>query len=172
MSSYNFNQHKHNYAVWTAARAAQRGFTTTKNIKFAIEISGLQKFAESESGTTNEEFEIFHKMCCNKIKASLDEKLPVKTTYGRAAKIIAIYLKTSVVIANQATCARSKIIHPPIDDILLRNLSLKKELTQIKNKRWTLLSESEYWDLVNKIKSVVHLFDWTLEEFWSPEIEK
>ena len=172
MATYNFNQHRHNYSVWTAARASQRGFTTTKNIKGAIDNCDLQNFSESNFDLTHEEFEAFHRKCCRQIIAWLDKDMPGKTTYGRAAKIVAIYLKTSIIIVNKADCSRSKIIHPPIDNILLTNLSTKINLLAIKNKRWTLLTEEEYWQLVSTIKSAVNSFDWTLEEYWKPEFEK
>jgi hypothetical protein len=171
MSPYNFDQHRHNYSVWTAARAAQRGFTTTKNIKAAIDNSDLRTFAESDTALTADDFEIFHRKCCRQIIERLDKELPGKTTYGRAAKIIAIYLKTSVIIANKAVCSRSNIIHPPIDNILLSNLTAKVKLPAIRNKRWTLLSEEGYWQLVSTIRSALKSFNWTLEEYWNPEID-
>ena len=44
--SYTFIDHLHNYSVWTAARAVQRGYTTTKNISAAIDKTELSKLAE------------------------------------------------------------------------------------------------------------------------------
>lgn len=43
--TYTFEDHLHNFAVWTSARAVQRGFTTTKNIKEVIEQTQLRAFA-------------------------------------------------------------------------------------------------------------------------------
>jgi hypothetical protein len=36
-SQYTIDIHRHNFAVWAAARAAQRGFTTVENLKAALE---------------------------------------------------------------------------------------------------------------------------------------
>ncbi|MBK6447178.1 MAG: hypothetical protein IPF81_18330 [Bacteroidetes bacterium] len=40
--NYSFAEHVHRFAVWTAARAVQRNFTTTENIRKAIEQTELQ----------------------------------------------------------------------------------------------------------------------------------
>jgi hypothetical protein len=45
IDNYTFNDHRHNYAVWTAARAVSRNFTSTANVKLAIEACGLRHFA-------------------------------------------------------------------------------------------------------------------------------
>jgi hypothetical protein len=64
MPLYHFNDLRHNYAVWTAARAVQRGFTvTTAMVREAIEVSGLREFAEDEKSCSHADFEMFHLMC-------------------------------------------------------------------------------------------------------------
>jgi hypothetical protein len=42
MASYDFSEHIHRYAVWTAARAVQRGFAKTATIWSAIDTIGLK----------------------------------------------------------------------------------------------------------------------------------
>lgn len=169
MPAYSFSQHRHNYAVWTAARAVQRSLTTTANIKKAIEESVLRDFSESENAITETEFQTFHRKCANQIIMSLNRMGVTNTTYGRAAKIISIYLKTAVILPNSGTCKRSSIIHPPIDSILLKNLSVAAGNKSILAVPWTLLDESGYWSLVLQIKSLPKAFNWTLEEYWRPE---
>jgi hypothetical protein len=166
MTTYTFQEHCHNYSVWTSARAVQRSFTTTANIKRAIERSSLRRFAETDSAISESEFEAFHRKCSNEIIQSLRDQAVDKVSYGRAAKIIAIYLKTSVIVANTGNDKRSLIIHPPIDSILLKNLSdeiLPKKITVTP---WTLLDEDGYWSLVSQIKALPKAFNWTLEEHW------
>jgi hypothetical protein len=169
MSTYTFNQHRHNYSVWTAARAVQRAFTSTANIRRAIEDSSLRRFSETESDISEDEFEAFHRKCSNEIITSLISQSVKNVSYGRAAKIIAIYLKTSVVIASQSNDKRSLIIHPPIDSILLKNLSIQILPQKITAKPWTQLDEAGYWSLVSQIMAVPKAFDWTLEEHWNLE---
>ena len=150
MEDYPFNEHKHRYAVWTAARAVQRSFTTTANIKTAIEASGLRIFAESDKEITIEEFDELHTLWCNTL---INSFLPLKCSYGRAAKIVSIYLKTAVVIASSGSHPNCKIIHPPIDSILLTGLSKLDGLKDLSLERWTTLNEKQYQNVVNTIKT-------------------
>jgi len=152
MRNYNFNQHRHNYAVWTASRAVQRGFTTTAIIKNAIENSGLRQFSEANLNYQLEDFKSFHKTTSRHLINSFKALGILVVNYGRAAKIIAIYLKTSIILCNKGKCSKSKIIHPPIDGILLRKMSKIKELHDLKFVRWTNLEEKDYWELVSKIE--------------------
>jgi hypothetical protein len=168
---YTFEEHLHNYAVWTAARAVQRAFTSTRNIKEAIEAADLRSFAESPVDLTEQEFEAFHREAANWIMDSLRTNLVANATYGRAAKIIAIYLKTAVILPSRGACTRSRIFHPPIDGILLNNLSADPENPNLVHRPWTQLSEHDYWNLVGQIKALKS-FDWTLEAYWHPEREK
>ena len=168
VGKYSFKQHLHNYSVWTAARAVQRGFTTTRNIKIAIEKSDLQQFCELNFCKDVAEFEGFHRKCANQIMETFDDLDVRNATYGRASKIIAIYLKTAIVIPSKGECILSEFIHPPIDNILLSNL--KKDNILSNYEPWTTLSESKYWELCKRIKGSVTNFNWTLEEYWRPEL--
>lgn len=171
MDIYNFGQHRHNYAVWTAARAVQRKFTTTANIKWAIERSALRQFSEETGECTEENFEIFHQSCAKEIIDSLEEK-GIKTSYGRAAKIIAIYLKTAVILCNKGECAKSRIIHPPIDSILLKSIAKDFiHLRRIGNIRWTGLDSEQYWRLINELKKYFQPLNWGVEKYWIPTNE-
>jgi hypothetical protein len=173
LKRYTFTEHLHNYAVWTAARAAQRGFTTTQNIKQAIEETQLQELAEGKLNiNTIEAYDEFHKKTCNKLieafqKMELKKDIKAKATFGRAAKIVAIYLKTAVVIRDSGKSQLSKIIHPPIDRILLTKLN--KNHKQIKVENWTQLSKDEYDTLWEEIKALpIHKNGyWEIEVFWN-----
>lgn len=169
MEDYPFNEHKHRYAVWTAARAVQRSFTTTANIKTAIEASGLRIFAESQNEVTIEEFDELHTLWCNTL---INSFLPLKCSYGRAAKIVSIYLKTAVVIASSGSHPNCKIIHPPIDSILLTGLSKLDGLKDLSLERWTTLNEKQYQNVVNTIKTHFGFFNWRIEKYWNPERAK
>jgi hypothetical protein len=50
---YTFTTHLRNYAVWTASRAAQRGFTKTEDIAAAINETELRKLAEGKLPNIN-----------------------------------------------------------------------------------------------------------------------
>lgn len=165
--NYNFQQHIHNYSVWTSARAVQRSFTKTVMIKHAIEESDLRCFSESLDECNQTYFDEFHRKCAKQIIESFG-KNNILCTYGRASKIIAIYLKTSIIIRHDDQNARSYYIHTPIDSILLKAIDKKFNLNEFKNIRWTTLDEASYWELIDKLKSKNLPINWTLEEYWSP----
>lgn len=48
-------------------------------------------------------------------KAKVEE-----ASFGRAAKLIAIYLKTTIVLSGAENTTLGRVIHPPIDSILLK----------------------------------------------------
>ena len=160
---YTINQHRHNFAVWTASRSVQRGFTTTKNITDAIKKSGLRDFVETYNGIEKDEFKDFHLKCAQKIIASLGKD---KCSYGIAAKIIAVYLKTSLVIYDKGKNCEN--IHPPLDRILLKNFEKYNKLKEYCYKPWTKLCQNAYWDLICLIESYEGEINWKLERYWKP----
>ena len=177
MENYTFSQHRHNFAIWTASRAAMRGLKEGKtiNVKKIIEISELQQFANDTLDYSSEEYDEFHSRCAQELIESFS-KLGCNVgtnnalSYGRAAKIIAIYLKTSIVFCSNGKCNKSKVIHPPIDETLLIQMSKDYEsLRDLKEIKWTNLDEKGYFNVVSQIKKHFVRFDWTLEEFWRPE---
>lgn len=168
---YTLDQHIHNYSVWTAARAVQRNFTTTANIKRAIEKTGLRSFALSNTIRDSEQFDSLHVIWSEQlVNAFVDMGAPM-CSYGRAAKIISIYLKTSVLLCNRAGCAASPVIHPPIDGILLKNLSEESGLEDLRSVRWTKLDKNQYWGLIERLRSHFGRIDWRLETYWTPELD-
>lgn len=172
--AYYYAEHTHNYAVWTAARASQRGFTTTKNIKTAIEKTQLKALLEGDLVIRNiEDFDAFHKRCCELIMNEIKEMGIESVTYGRAAKIVNIYIKTAIVIPNVHSDL-AHIVHPPIDRILLANLRQKKKI-EFNSISWTQFTEREYLSVIEKLRS--NGFGksapfWKVEAYWSPVDEK
>jgi hypothetical protein len=41
--SYELLEHRHRFAVWAAARAAQRGFTTVANLRDALQATDIRR---------------------------------------------------------------------------------------------------------------------------------
>lgn len=163
-----FNKYKHAYATWAAARAVQRAFTKTEIISKAINESRLREFAEDSKIYTQDDFDNFHKECAHKLINSFKKHNIEDVKYGRAAKIIAIYLKTSVIICSSGKCDKSKIIHPPIDSIVLKLIAKKHpDLESLKNETWTSFDENQYQNLVKKCRDYRINFDWTLEKDWN-----
>ncbi len=164
---FDFNEHKHRFAVWTAARSVQRSFTNNKNIKEAINFTSIKSFSESNEIISSDQFDELQKEWCKAIIKSLEEK-NISCSYGRASKIIAIYLKTSVILLNHGQGNKSQVIHPPIDRILLTNLSNNyHDLKSFNQKGWTNFEENDYWNLIENLKKKFGSFDWRLEEYWN-----
>ena len=154
--NYTFTEHLHNYAVWTAARAVSRNFTDTKTIKIAIEKTGLKGLIDSKEVFTVDSFDCFHRESANSIinyLKSVDQKLIDKATYGRAAKIIAIYIKTISVVRDSGISNLSKIAHPPIDRILLTNAGKVYKDLGLNKINWTQLTENKYFELIKKFRT-------------------
>jgi|694.fasta_scaffold14010_16 hypothetical protein len=167
---YDYNEHKHRFSVWTASRASQRSFTSTKNISKSIDATDIRRFVESNQIPTQKEFDELQKKWCNTLIIEFNQ-MGKECSYGRASKIISIYLKTILILDHYKKEQFGDIIHPPIDKILLQSLPTKKGDKYYKSINWTQLTEEKYWDLVNKIRNDFGYFNWKIESFWKPEIE-
>jgi len=165
--AYTFENHLHNFACWTAARAVQRNFTTTQNIVTVIEASDLIRVEEYQIQTA-QEFDTFHRRCCKQLIESFKIILPeLDVSYGRAAKIVAIYIKTSVIIKTLGEGNLAKVSHPPIDRILLANIHKDYKDLNVMNNPWTMLTETEYFELIAKLRTIRIEKFWELEVYWS-----
>lgn len=109
IDNYNFYTHLHNYAVWTAARAAQRGFTTTQNISNAIDGTDLAKVAKEKPDYSPGEFDLFHKTTAKRLIDAFKQMKAPEASYGRVAKIISIYLKTALVPPSLVLVFKTRI---------------------------------------------------------------
>ena len=94
--------------------------------------------------------------------------------YGRAAKLVAVYLKTMVIVGEGADTPLGHSIHPPIDRTLIQRLAASPRIqsphkTAWRNTSWTQLGESEYCTLITQLREVVprDLPFWMLEEYWN-----
>jgi len=164
---YTFSDHIHNYAVWTAARAVQRNFTNTKNIKIAIENTKLKDLINNNNDFSIVQYDNFHRETANNIIKSLND-LGINVTYGRAAKIIAIYIKTISVIRESGLSNLAKIAHPPIDRILLKNAHKENKNMELNKINWTELNENKYFDLIIKLRTLKFEYFWEIERYWTP----
>lgn len=168
--SYTFADHLHNYSIWTAARAVQRGWKGAKtiNIKKAIESTELKNIESNLHSLNSSEFDNFHRLIAHKIIDSFNS-MGIKASYGRAAKIIAIYIKTSIIIRDSGISPISRLAHPPIDNILLTTLDNTFPRLELKGIKWTQLTEEKYFNIIFKLRTLNLDAFWKTEEFWYPE---
>lgn len=165
-----FEIYNHEFAVWTAARASQRNFTTSKIIKQAINDSDLNPYRIDFNFDSQIEFDKWHKKICHNLvrnlRKAVDDK---KVTYGRVAKIVNIYLKTAYIIPNKGKSELTKYIHPPIDRVLLKNLMKEFPDIGIKKISWTSFTEKDYTDIIDRLKNLKLEHLWEVEEYWGIE---
>ncbi|RYE54865.1 MAG: hypothetical protein EOP48_11375 [Sphingobacteriales bacterium] len=98
--------------------------------------------------------------------------LEVPCSFGRAAKIVAIYLKTAVVIPSGGKGEKAAIIHPPIDRILLTAIATQHKDVRLMSVPWTRLSNTDYEEIRRKILEHVGHFNWQTETFWNISYDK
>ena len=148
----------HEYSIWTSARASQRGFCSTRDIAESINASGLQSFAKTLMSRREIDFSAYHKIVCDELLAFLGNRIHKGVRWGRIAKIVNVYLKTSVVIPGKGSA--NKHIHPPIDGRLLDRLKKEKIIVN-KPKAWSKMSENEYNALIKSLYA-----DDRFEQLW------
>ena len=95
-------------------------------------------------------------------------------TYGRAAKLVAVYLKATVIMGDGCDSSFGRNLHPPIDRILLRGLASSDITSPHKaawrSINWTQLNEFAYDELIRQLRSTIpgDAPFWTIEEYWEP----
>lgn len=165
--AYTTDEHIHRFALWTAVRASQRGWLDSTTISEALEEIDIRKYHKILKKNANLEYDFLHKELCNKLIESKKLKQH-KPAFGRAAKVIAIYFKTAIVIPERGEGELINKIYPPIDSILLENLAKKFiYLSSLKNYKWTQISEKEHNDIKGLIIGQGLTFNWKLEEYWN-----
>ncbi|MEQ1774292.1 MAG: hypothetical protein ABL891_10970 [Burkholderiales bacterium] len=174
--SYDHFEHRHRFSVWAAARAAQRAFTSIDNLRDALQSTNIRAFlSDPESyDIAPQSFEAHHRKWCHAITAFLSNRDIANATFGRAAKLIAVYLKAMVVVGAESQSSLAAVIHPPIDRILLQNLALSPDFSSAyksmwRSAAWTKLNESAYYELLATLRTVVPETDpwWKLEQYWT-----
>jgi hypothetical protein len=172
---YEFFEHRHRFAVWAAARATQRGFATVEMLRDALEASGIEGFVLDPNSLATDEmaFDRHHRDWCRAIMGFLSEKKLANVTFGRAAKLVAVYLKSMIILGSGATSSLAAVAHPPIDRILLRNLASSDIKSSYKPRwrttNWTTLDEPSYYALISQLKGVLARGEpfWKLEQYWT-----
>jgi hypothetical protein len=175
--SYDLTEHRHRFAVWAAARASQRGFTTVKNLRDALQATDIRSVL-SDPRTLRlsaVQFDALHRSWCSSICSSLTRHRIAKVTYGRAAKLVAVYLKATVIMGDGCNSSFGRNLHPPIDRILLHGLASSDRVTSAhkavwRSINWTQLGEPAYYELIGQLRSAIpdKAPFWTIEEYWEP----
>lgn len=170
---YNLFEHRHRFAAWAAARAAQRGLTSVEILCQALDDSTIKQFVRDhfEEPITAEEFQKLHCKWCKKIVNSLKRNGVKDVPFGRAAKLVGVYLKSMIVVGPHSDADLAKVVHPPVDRLLLQELArhvLGERRKTFRKTAWTELSEDDYYQLIHQLRQEVPESEpfWHLERHW------
>ena len=177
---YDLFEHRHRYAVWAAARATQRGWSGAKTpiLVKGIEASGVVEVVRAdhlEWPTTADDFDRAHRRWCETLMATLDESGVEDVTFGRAAKLIAIYIKSMIIVGGHHESPFARVAAPPIDEILLRSLAADRTFDRghrrlWRTTKWTKMTAGEHAAIISSFRSegLDRPVFWMIERYWKP----
>lgn len=175
-NDYSPFRHRHNFAGWAAARAAQRRWIKTRGILEALENSGLPEFLREPAKWPDEpvDFDELHRGWCRRIVANVRSHRDAEATFGRAAKVVAVYLKSMVVVGPDCDSVLARIAHPPIDRFVLQGIAKDRRLDRAirslcRTCKWTELTEDGYYELITELRrrNMHRPAFWRLERYWN-----
>jgi hypothetical protein len=181
-NQYSIEKHKHSYAKWCAAAAYGRGLKGgDSSLAFKlIEASGLAAVTGPEHIEQN--VENWQMNFMRTIQAEAVFLRVSNFSFGRAQKIVNIYLKTILVCGGHHQHPNIAFLHPPLDSELFKGLRrflwknrsemeaprLEFMAAQNRNSSWTTFSEADYVAHIEAIKLIMAgrpLYQ--VEEFWN-----
>jgi hypothetical protein len=176
---YDHFEHRHRFAVWAAARAAQRGLSGGSVARFAAAINSAKAIRQflldvKSQEITAQAFCKKHRSWCRFITKHLHDNSVPNATFGRAAKMVAVYLKSMIVVVPTGnTSILASTIYPPIDGQLLKTIADSKNIQSVHTKAWkkitwTTLNEAEYYELIVQLREALGEGKpwWTIEKYW------
>jgi hypothetical protein len=174
---YSMFEHRHRFAAWAAARAAQRSWKGGANsvLVAALHDHGPRELLAGDAALwpdTAARYDASHRQWCEDMIAGLATK-GVEATYGRAAKLVAIYMKAMVVTGPHAESELAKVLHPPIDDILTNALAKCTGFSTDHRRlwrrcKWTKLDLRSYFEIIEAMRAegLNQPRFWAVERFW------
>lgn len=175
MTIYGIEQHSHRFAAWAAGRAASvKGcrFGVEEGRKILEESGFVEGFSTPNSLPEPSDMDNRHREWRISMLKSASI-MGLEFTHGVAAKLINCYLKARFVCAGLHADIRVASLHPPIDKLLLEELSSvnfgnqRKTWKNFSAKGWSKFSSGEYEEVIHLIRR--NIGDqplWMIEEFW------
>ena len=142
------------------------------NLRRALEECGVRQFLSSCDLNSMDEasFDTHHRSWCGKIMSCLKNLKVENVTFGRAAKLVAIHVKSVVVLGGKHETALAGVAHPPIDRTLLRRVAeeVKGARLKWKSTSWTTLDQDDYSRLIRELRTIIPEEPfWMLEQYWT-----
>lgn len=189
--AYSIIEHRHRFAAWAAGRAAG-----TKGCRFAVEegrglIEGtdIPLYAADQQGAPEspEDFDTRHRLWREQMVARAKAKRIGGTdgcfTHGVAAKLINVYLKSTIICSLPPSlheeASRADTIHPPIDRLLLLALAQHAKIAGPFERSstchwrkyavlgWSKFNNEDYEEVISEIRRFSNGKPlWMIEEHW------
>jgi len=173
---YDLDVHRHRFSVWAAARATQRGLCDVDVLREALDSCGVVDFIARHDLVSfdSSNFRGLHGSWCAGVLRVLKAHGIAGASFGHAAKLVAMYLKSMVVLGPCTATPFAHVAHPPIDSILLGTLRTRCDCGRSHDwakVNWTQLDEAGYYTLVDNLRGCLATDDpfWKLEQYWAPK---
>ncbi len=172
---YTIEEHRHRFSAWAAGRAANVNGCrfSVEQAKAILEAAHLNQFlASPENLPLPQDTDSIHREWRQNVIFAAQEK-GLAFTHGVAAKLINIYLKAGFVCGGHHAHVRVQALHPPIDSVLLDELSaqdiggLRRNWNEARRIRWSKFDSEQYESVINSIRaSMPNQALWEVEQFW------
>ena len=171
---YSMSIHKHRFASWcacTASRASNKcRFKVSAGSKLLSNININHLIDERSFGETFESFAVWHKAICMDLMREAHNENIMNFSFGVSAKMLNCYMKAYLL----ENIEMMPFLHPPIDRVLLTELSKKNVGGKVKIWKsfadigWSNYNEKEYYEVIKNIRECIpiHLGLWTIEQYW------
>jgi hypothetical protein len=197
MSSYTIRDHAHRFAVWAAGRAYSRsggdgGGYSVQYAQLMLEAAGMRDINTAEDLPSKERIDAFIHERIEAVRAARPatyvhretrEHVEFRCTYGRAQKLVNVYLKSKLVCGGYHDDERVKRLHPPIDRLLLgglntfsKNVAADDEYAEFRKNlldaqtlgdSWVVFTQTTYEAYIKAVKSLQKDKPlWAVEEHW------
>jgi len=173
--SYSIAEHKHRFAAWAAGRAANVSGCrfSVQQAKRILEAAGLKDLVgDVQNLPSPGQVDTSHRKWRNTVIAAAKAE-GLLFTHGVAAKLINIYLKACFVCGGLHNDARVRALHPPIDSVLLDELStldvggFRTEWNVARRARWSNFDSAQYEAVIRHIQlSMKGSPLWEIEKYW------
>ena len=175
---YSINEHKHRLAAWAASSSASASpvcrFKVCKGVAI-LEACGFgPALALPDQLPPAANLDTTHRLWRNNVIVAAAENEDLTFTHGVAAKLINCYLKVRFVCGGYHGHERVRGLHPPIDEVLLKDLALQdvggfaKQWRIFRQLRWSKFDSDTYESVIALIQSSLpeNAPLWKIEEYW------
>jgi len=177
---YKPSDHSFRFAAWAAGRASARGVSglSGETATSLLKAAGIDALAHDPRRLPPAaEFDRFHTELRQKIIDQAPQYGLAGITHGRAAKLINIALKAlflqdfgAETPAGPYSKAQLDAIHPPIDSVLLKELTRTGPQTYrslwSRFGPWTKLDSDSYEALIECVRTATGGELWRIEQYW------